>query len=1128
MLLPPLGTNTLFDTECKRLTIAGVPAGMIDMIGDGNCLYYAMIHYLAEVDDRILLTIGSDYPQVWLRKLLRNFANKMHSNYWDILLGGDREVKLNSIFDPTFNYMDETLTRHYDHVDKQGEITDVYIFAALFQVRAVVYAAAATPKITYYIDGRKFRENTGRGLLTTAKEGLLASQVPSGPSIFTVVNYITDDVEDGTARGTPHWIRVEPPMAGLEHSAKATLIEGLCDCAPPVPTETDDDSSVHYSTDPDIPVDGSAQSSPAKEQNQQASDKDNTTPSDKDEGGNDNNRAGAENGEGEDDQADDAGDNTGGNDKDGKEDDKDDDKEKKKEVNKNDKKEKAKTKKKKEEEEAAKLAKEQNKKEKERKAELAATQQRQEEKKAAKEKQLEEEKALKKKEEEEGKANQRKESEEAGVKKQKEIQKFKAALAVKLNQDKNEKSAKEAAKKQMKEEEEASKEKRLKEEKEDKKKVADEKKAVLAKKKEEIKARKKAKADEKALAKAKALDLKNAEDKSNTDVKSLASELKKKKKEKDDKQAEEEDNTTSDQEKLALAVKEGMALKTSANKSELESAAKGTPGEDDDLSNVAKGTKGGGNKPEGSVDSDNDSQKTDASKDSIPSGDRKPKAKSKSSIERGKQKQQKKDDLPTKRNRAAIDRWKPDAFARAPQKAKRKRQAVDVMDRGVSAVYHKALKAGIDEPNPETKNLIAASFPSKTPLTFLANNEENLQVWPIDEGYGELQLNFTPAFKEASASLNIPTRGLLNRCRESKILRRWTGDALHLARLEADLRQIKNVKQIAWIPEKSETTGKRTQKTLKGMYQVKVLRQSGATGIVNVRTDWVEKNFIKAALGAVQRAAYQVLELMEGGDANLSEEQRSGFLEVECAPVTVSAVDKRVINRLKYTKPKKRKGRTLKGRWWGYTNDTKEYILLTTEWVEKNFDHNFLIQVKNRSGDNNAFVSIPPGDSRSHSKTIITGGPRIHYKQKEGERTCMVYAAASALHYLGWTNVAAWAYNQTKHYINDPNAFHKFVQELRKRNKKLRTTKEKGVNTAKTMNLGEAVLQGLLLVRILGSDGKDDHCVALTQEWIFDSNFKYALPRSRQSLDSCCSSDDIPCTYVRAVDIAHFPRVTKI
>ena len=93
---------------------------MIDMIGDGNCLYYAMIHYLAEVDDRILLTIGNDYPQIWLRKLLRNFGGKMHPNYWDIILGADQEVKLNSIYGPNFNYMDETLTQHHNHIDKQG------------------------------------------------------------------------------------------------------------------------------------------------------------------------------------------------------------------------------------------------------------------------------------------------------------------------------------------------------------------------------------------------------------------------------------------------------------------------------------------------------------------------------------------------------------------------------------------------------------------------------------------------------------------------------------------------------------------------------------------------------------------------------------------------------------------------------------------------------------------------------------------------------------------------------------------------------------------------------------------------------------------------------------------------
>ena len=307
-----------------------------------------------------------------------------------------------------------------------------------------------------------------------------------------------------------------------------------------------------------------------------------------------------------------------------------------------------------------------------------------------------------------------------------------------------------------------------------------------------------------------------------------------------------------------------------------------------------------------------------------------------------------------------------------------------------------------------------------------------------------------------------------------------------------------------------------------------MLRYGGAIETHDVRTDWVEANFIKSALGAVQRAAYQVLEILEGGEKLLSEEQRSGFLEVECAPVTVSAIDKRVINRLKYTKAKKRNKKIIKGQWRGYSDATKEYILLQTDWVEENFHFSFLKQVKNRSGENTAFISIPPGDKRSHGMSKETSGPTIHYRQKEGERTCMVYAAASALHYLGWTKVASWAYNKTELFINDANAFHKFVYLLRKQSKRLRTTGAKGVKLDKNMNFGEVDLEGFYLVRILGSDGKDDHCVALTQDWIFDSNFEHALPRTRQSLDLCCSSDEIHSTYVRAVDMAHFPGGTKL
>ncbi len=66
----------------------------------------------------------------------------------------------------------------------------------------------------------------------------------------------------------------------------------------------------------------------------------------------------------------------------------------------------------------------------------------------------------------------------------------------------------------------------------------------------------------------------------------------------------------------------------------------------------------------------------------------------------------------------------------------------------------------------------------------------------------------------------------------------------------------------------------------------------------------------------------------------------------------------------------------------------------------------------------------------------------------------------------------------------------------------------------------------LHLTTLLGEDGKDDHCVAVTETWIFDSNFEHALPRSRASLDMCCSSDDVSSRFVSAISIAIFHKIT--
>ena len=45
------------------------------------------------------------------------------------------------------------------------------------------------------------------------------------------------------------------------------------------------------------------------------------------------------------------------------------------------------------------------------------------------------------------------------------------------------------------------------------------------------------------------------------------------------------------------------------------------------------------------------------------------------------------------------------------------------------------------------------------------------------------------------------------------------------------------------------------------------------------------------------------------------------------------------------------------------------------------------------------------------------------------------------------------------------------------------------------------------ICQLSGSDSNSNHLVAITNEWILDSNYKYALPLSKENLVKCCKSN---------------------
>ena len=63
-------------------------------------------------------------------------------------------------------------------------------------------------------------------------------------------------------------------------------------------------------------------------------------------------------------------------------------------------------------------------------------------------------------------------------------------------------------------------------------------------------------------------------------------------------------------------------------------------------------------------------------------------------------------------------------------------------------------------------------------------------------------------------------------------------------------------------------------------------------------------------------------------------------------------------------------------------------------------------------------------------------------------------------------------------------------------------------------NILEVVDNQLVVASVVGSDGKEEHCVTVYDKWVFDSNFDFALPLTKESLDLCCSAEDTQDSFV--------------
>ena len=72
-----------FPGEAERLYNLNVPQVVVDVSGDGNCLYYCMLGYLVQTRYLNDEWIQSSHPAVWMRQQIRKYAeNNVTEEEW--------------------------------------------------------------------------------------------------------------------------------------------------------------------------------------------------------------------------------------------------------------------------------------------------------------------------------------------------------------------------------------------------------------------------------------------------------------------------------------------------------------------------------------------------------------------------------------------------------------------------------------------------------------------------------------------------------------------------------------------------------------------------------------------------------------------------------------------------------------------------------------------------------------------------------------------------------------------------------------------------------------------------------------------------------------------------------------
>ena len=190
------------------------------------------------------------------------------------------------------------------------------------------------------------------------------------------------------------------------------------------------------------------------------------------------------------------------------------------------------------------------------------------------------------------------------------------------------------------------------------------------------------------------------------------------------------------------------------------------------------------------------------------------------------------------------------------------------------------------------------------------------------------------------------------------------------------------------------------------------------------------------------------------------------------------------------------------------------------------FEELFLKFLKNHYMENldtklGCFYEIPMGHNEvlpCIKPKFDPPAPKIKYLKKEDERICLITSVCNTLYFLNLKEAAKKIWNEKDSVLLEADAKKqwKIMHEL----VTLHTGIFKPVKVE--TNIGEYRFQSEtycddspLICALEGSDGKIEHVVGISNSYIFDGSFEYALMNTKHNLDICCSSDTVKSYYVK-------------